>query len=120
MCIRDRPEATSDNGGGQNIGFIERNDFVEYDVNVPQSGNYTMELRLASNNRTTGGNIVVSTNGQQRGQVFVDFTGGWQQWQTRTIQVQLQEGEQTLRLDFAHPNTNSGFINVNWLNFTRN
>ena len=115
-----RAENTSDVGGGQNIAFIERNDFVEYDVNVPQPGNYTMELRLASNSQTTGGNILVSTDGQQRGQVFVDFTGGWQQWQTRAIQVQLQEGEQTLRLDFAHPNTNGGFINVNWLNFTSN
>ncbi len=115
-----RTEPTGDTGGGENIGFIERNDYAEYDVNVPSAGNYTMQLRIASNRRQTGGNIVVLADGQQRGQAFVDFTGGWQQYETRTIQVQLQAGEQTIRLAFAHPNLAGSFVNVNWINFISN
>ena len=39
-------EDTLDIGGGQNIGFISHNDYVEYDVNVERAGSYELSLSL--------------------------------------------------------------------------
>ncbi|MBO1256244.1 carbohydrate-binding protein [Alteromonas sp. 5E99-2] len=111
-------EATADINGGLNIGFIENNDYVEYDVNVAAAGNYTVDFRLASNNN--GGDIFVQVNGQTSAQASVDFTGGWQEWVTVSTQIQLEVGDQTLRLLFSDPNSSAGLMNVNWINFTRN
>lgn len=111
-------EGTSDNGGGLNIGYIENNDYVEYDVNVSNTGNYRVDFRLAS--ATGGGNILLQVNGQTRAQVSTGFTGGWQSWNTQTTQVQLESGDQTIRLLFSNPSSSQGLLNVNWIDFTNN
>ena len=77
-----------------------------------------MDFRLASNNN--GGNIFVQINGQTSAQASVDFTGGWQEWVTVSTQIQLEAGDQTIRLLFSNPNSSAGLMNVNWINFTSN
>lgn len=111
-------EFTTDNGRGLNIGYIEDKDYVEYDVHVPIAGNYLVDFRLAS--ATNGGDILVQVNGETRTQVSTGFTGGWQNWNTLTTQVQLDSGDQTIRLLFANPSSSQGLLNVNWINFTNN
>ena len=110
-----RTETTSDIDGGQNIGFIEHNDYVEYDVEVLSAGTYTIQMRLASN--TVGGNSNLSFNGEAVADVEVGFTGGWQDWVTVTTQAELQSGLQTLRVLFTNPSTDQSLLNVNWINF---
>lgn len=109
-------EETTDIDGGENIAFIANNDYVEYDVNVTKSGTYTLQMRLASN--TTGGDISLQINSQTLATASVGFTGGWQNWVTVSTQVNLSQGEQTLRFLFTHPNSNEDLLNVNWINFT--
>ena len=109
-------EDTTDIGGGENIGFIENNDYVEYDVNVTRAGTYSLRMRLASN--TTGGDIAMQVNSQTQANLSVGFTGGWQDWVTVETQVELESGEQTLRFLFTHPSSTDGLLNVNWIDFS--
>jgi hypothetical protein len=104
-------EDTTDEGGGQNVGFIDAGDFLEYTVNIPADGTYNITYRVASSGGSDGfetsvGGVVVDT------QAVAD-TGGWQEWTSQTAEVDLVVGEQTLRLDFV-----GGSININWIKIT--
>ncbi|MGK0293311.1 MAG: hypothetical protein ACI9U1_001705 [Porticoccaceae bacterium] len=105
-------EDTTDEGGGENIGYIDEGDFVEYTVNIPSEGTYLIEYRLASavdsfGFETSIGGVVVDTQ-------ELLATGDWQNWITQSAEVELVAGEQILRLDFL-----GGAINVNWIRLTR-
>jgi hypothetical protein len=101
-------EDTADEGGGQNVGFIDPGDFLEYTVNIPADGTYFIEYRLASSGGSDG--FETSIGGQIVDSQTVDDTGGWQNWASQNGEVALVAGEQTLRLDFI-----GGATNVNWI-----
>ena len=109
-------ENTTDNDGGQNIGFIQNGDYIDLDVNVQSAGTYKIEARVASG--TSGGSIDVIVNNQSNvGSLNVNGTGGWQNWQTVTNNVNLNAGDQTLRMEFKG---GDGFLfNVNWFNLEK-
>ena len=105
-------EDTADSGGGQNIGYIEEGDFVEYSFNIPSDGTYLIEYRLASDKDSFGfdtkiGGVVVDTQ-------TLLATGGWQEWITQSAEVDLVAGDQVMRLDFL-----GGELNLNWIRLTR-
>lgn len=106
-------ESTSDVGGGVNVGYIQNGDFVEYQINVPTTGTYQVQFRVASN--TSGGTINILARNANVGSVMVANTGGWQAWTSVTKTIQLSEGPQTLRLNF----TGGGdyLLNLNWFQF---
>ncbi|NJO92635.1 MAG: carbohydrate-binding protein [Chloroflexia bacterium] len=104
-------EATTDVGGGMNVGWIDAGDWMDFLVNVTTAGNYTVEFRLASltsNNQLElklGSTILVTTN--------VPNTGAWQNWETVTsTSFPLSTGIQTIRI-YAK----TGGWNFNWMNF---
>jgi len=89
-------ENTLDADGGINVGWIEQGDWLDYEIHVPEEGNYTIDLRLASPNsdrqlQLIAGGIIVAT-------VDVPNTGGWQNWKTVSDTVHLNAGNQTLRI----------------------
>ena len=104
-------EDTADEGGGQNVGWIDAGDFLEYTVTIPADGTYVIEYRLASSGGSAG--FETSLGGSVVDTQAVADTGDWQNWSTQTAQVELLAGEQTLRLDFV-----GGAINVNWIRIT--
>jgi len=97
-------EDTTDTGGGSNVGFIQNGDYLSYDINVATSGAYKLDVRVSS--RVSNSQIFV-----------VPRTGGWQNWETLSTEINLDEGEQTLRLDFS--GDNSYLLNVNWIEATQ-
>lgn len=104
-------EDTADEDGGQNVGWVDPGDFLQYTVNIPADGTYNITYRLASSGGSDGfetsvGGVVVDTQ-------EVTDTGGWQEWVSQTATVDLVAGEQTLRLDFV-----GGAININWIKIT--
>jgi endoglucanase len=107
-----RLETTSDAGGGFNVGYIDANDWMSYPINVPASGAYTVQFRVASAN--SGGQLVLSRNGADLGVVTVPNTGGFQAWTTVSATVQLTAGQQDLAV-FAR----SGGWNINWWQLTK-
>lgn len=106
-------EATSDTGGGNDVGWIDTNDWMSYTVNPSSAGWYTVQYRVASAGST--GRIVLSQNAQDVSEtVSVPNTGGWQSWSTISSRVFLNAGAQTLTV-YAK----GGGFNLNWVNFSK-
>jgi endoglucanase len=101
-------ETTSDNGGGENVGYIEPGDWMTYAVNIPASGTYTVNYRVAS---LTGGSFQFEKAGGDvvYGQISAPSTGDWQVWQTISHTVNLPAGQQNVALASL-----GGAWNVNW------
>lgn len=104
-------ENTTDTGAGKNISYLDVNDWVEYKVNVANTGNYNFELRVASTVDNAKINVLV--DGQLNQAITFPLTNGWQNWQTITKNIDLTAGLHTLKLQVV----TAGF-NLNWLNFT--
>jgi hypothetical protein len=89
-------ESTTDAGGGQDVGYIDSGDWMDYNVNVSASGTYGVNLRVASPN---GGQLQIkNSNGTLLATVSIPTTGGWQNWQTVSANISLSAGSQTLRI----------------------
>ncbi len=102
-------ETTTDTGGGQNIGYCDPGDWLDYTINVPADGQYNVEMRVASLNKTgafslKNGTLTLATFALPNG------TGGWQTWSTLSQTVNLKAGNQTLRLAITGKD-----ININWM-----
>jgi chitodextrinase len=105
-------EATTDTGGGFNVGWIDVGEWLEYTVNVATTGSYTLEARVAS--LSTGGTLHVEMDGVNvSGTVTLPSTGGWQNWTSVTKSVSLSAGSHVMRLAM-----DSAGFNVNFLRFT--
>ena len=101
-------------GGGTNVLSIDPNDWMDYSVNAPSAGTYTVNLRIASQNsagqlqiKNAGGTVLATVN--------VPVTGGWQTWQTISTNVTLPAGTQTLRV--VSTSSYGNVWNFNWFEF---
>ncbi|TJY40657.1 carbohydrate-binding protein [Cohnella pontilimi] len=102
-------ENTADAGGGQNVGWTDPGDWMEYLINVPVSGSFDIDFRHAGEGDNTGVDIF-NASGAKIGELSVNKTGGWQNWQTTTVKnVPLTQGVQKIKLVFK-----AGGINLNW------
>ncbi|GAA4046615.1 hypothetical protein GCM10022409_35840 [Hymenobacter glaciei] len=107
-------QATSDTGGGLNVGWLDPGDWMAYTVNVPTAGTYTIQYRVASPN--TGGKLRLEQNAgtTQLATITVPNTGGWQNWTTITNTVTLNAGVQDIAISAP-----VGDYNINWWSFTK-
>ena len=107
-------ETTTDAGGGLNIGFIERGDYVSFE-RVSLEELTGIRFRVASGG--AGGTIEArldAPDGELAGSVAVAPTGGWQNWTDVTMDLPTPpEGTHELFLVFTHPSDNGGLFNLN-------
>lgn len=106
-------EATTDAGGGQNVGWIDASDWMAYNsINFPTTGNYRVEYRVAS---VSGGRLSLDLNAGsiQLGALDVPATGGWQNWTTIQHNVFVNAGTYNVGV-FAQ----TGGWNLNWIRIT--
>jgi hypothetical protein len=89
-------ETTTDAGGGLNVKGQDLNDWMDYSVNVPVAGVYTLNFRVANN--SGGSQFELRSNGSALTRLSVPNSGGLQTWQTISIQVSLSAGQQTFRI----------------------
>jgi hypothetical protein len=91
-------EATSDTGGGYNVGWIGVGEWLLYTVNVTTAGTYTLEFRVACGGQ--GGTFHLEVNGVDvTGPITIPDTGSWQSWTTvRRTGVSLAAGQQRWRI----------------------
>lgn len=103
-------EASNDPGGGYNIGWIEDGEWVEYTIDVPADGMYTVVPLIAS--VPGGGSLHIEFNGiDLTGNISVPVTGGWQFWEELVIpEVFLNAGQQIMHVGFHF-----GQFNLNWI-----
>ena len=112
-------QATSDTGGGNNVGWLGNGSWLEY-TGVNFGGGYPqIEARVAS--ADTGNNVgsisfrLGSTTATPFATITVNGTGGWQTWATTAAASNspAPTGTQTLYVTFA-TSTGANFVNVNW------
>jgi len=102
-----RTETTNDIDGELNIGWIDADEYLLYNINVPVSGEYNIDFRVAS--RSTGTNFEIYQGNSLIGSISSQATGDWQTWETVVTKVSLDAGEQTLKIVA----TDNGW-NINW------
>ena len=102
-------EATTDSGGGYNVGWIDAGEWLTYNATVSTSGTYTVSYRVAS--QSGGGSIQLEAagGGAAFGSINVPSTGGWQSWQTISHSVNLAAGQNIALVAQA------GGFNLNWI-----
>lgn len=106
-------ETCSDAGGGLDVGWIDKGDWMVYPVNIPSAGAYVISYRVASPNNGVYLSSDLNGGATQLGTVNVPNTGGWQAWTTVTQTVNLPAGN----LNFGI-NGGSGGFNLNWFMIT--
>ncbi len=106
-------EATTDVGGGQNVGYIDTGDWMSYDnsvINAPFTGKYRISYRVASTKNSAVLALKNITTGATIDSVPIPNTGGWQAWTTVEREIALEAGEHKFKLDAT-----TGGFNVNWV-----
>ncbi len=107
-------EATSDNGGGLHCGWIDANDTMTYNIDVPSSGSYDVKLRVASPTGATGA-IALKDGATTLATYDVPNTGSWQSFDTVSQTINLSQGSMSLTVEAV----SSGF-NINYLEIVPN
>ena len=115
-------ELTEDEGGGQNIGYLDSADYLDYIINVTEEGFYDISYRVASDGSqdyANGGIIELQMlNDSLAPQILqtVSFpaTSGWQDWKTFSnfAKIYMEKGDRKIRLFFKKTP-----FNLNWILF---
>jgi hypothetical protein len=103
---------TSGTGAGYDIGWSGNGQWYNYTVDVATAGTYTVSARVASTDGVTNAFHIENSSGTDlSGDVNVPVTGGYQDWTTVTITVNLPyAGLQTLTIDQDHDGWNIHFL----------
>jgi hypothetical protein len=108
-------EPTSDEGGGQNVGYIDHGDYMDYSINL-EPGYYRIDFRVATPNPNARFNFNID-GVDYYPNLFVEApqTGSWQSWKTVSQHVYIEGNRQRFRII----SDGGGGFNINWLQFTR-
>lgn len=109
-------ENTSDVGGGQNIGYLDAGDYLDYYIDVAQGGTYDVAYRTAAHSETGAVEMqLIEPNGTATTLHTVSFapTGGWQTWATTNKTLVLPQGLHQIRVLITQ-----SMFNMNWFEFT--
>jgi phosphatidylserine/phosphatidylglycerophosphate/cardiolipin synthase-like enzyme/predicted Rdx family selenoprotein len=108
-------EASSDVGGGYNVGWIAAGEWLKYTVNVTAAGTYDVELRVAASG--AGGTFHIEVNGTNiTGPMTIPNTGGWQSWTSvKKTGVSLAAGQQVWRVVFDAVGPGGAVGNLNYI-----
>ena len=107
------PETCTDTGAGKDLGYTDPGDYLDYLINVEESGIYAVNYRISS--ESAAGQIEMQLVGESTTSLHIidlPVTGGWQTWITVTKEAHLPAGQHLLRLLIKK----SGF-NINWFDF---
>lgn len=104
--------------GTLNVGYIENGDWLKYNA-LDLTGMKSIKARVSGN--TTGSSIEVrlgSETGTLIGALEVSNTGGYQDWETDSVNIIPTDGVQDVYLVFTG---GAGYLyNLNWLGFSEN
>jgi hypothetical protein len=106
-------EKTTDDTGYVNLTGTDIGDWLEYEINVPSDGSYSINFRAATNSNNQSFNVLM--DGEVLFTQTVDNTGGLQAWSTFENTVNLTAGQHTLRIEALTEN-----FNLNWIDITNN
>jgi hypothetical protein len=105
-------EGVKDFDGVADVGWIDAGDWLEYNINVPESREYYVFFRISSNANTS---LEVLENGTVLGILQIPSSGGWQNWRTLEMTLTLSQAKHKLRVY-----TDTGKFNLNWITISDN
>ncbi|MEV4702381.1 carbohydrate-binding protein [Actinoplanes sp. NPDC049316] len=114
-------EDTEDEGGGQNVGWVNNGDWLRYDqVNFGTTPATRFAARVASDvGDGVTGRVELRLDSPAAapiGGLTVGNMGGWQNWQTQTTVITPTTGLHTLFITFAS-DSGTEFLNLNYFAF---
>ncbi|MGE5805170.1 MAG: glycoside hydrolase family 3 C-terminal domain-containing protein, partial [Ignavibacteria bacterium] len=104
-------ENTSDAGGGLNVGWIDSGDWMEYFLSIPSNGTFKVDFRIAS--LSEAGQITLKLDDETISTISLPVTGGWQNWQTVSVNCTLTAGIKAFRIIALE-----GGFNLNWFDIS--
>ncbi|MEY9860465.1 hypothetical protein ABH935_006102 [Catenulispora sp. GAS73] len=116
-------EATSDSGGGQDVGWIANGDWLAYsNVDFGSAGATQFKARVASGAASGVSGLVQvaldSPTAAPIGSFALGNTGGWQSWETVPANISKVTGVHTVYLTFSSGQP-ADFVNVHWFTFAQ-
>jgi hypothetical protein len=107
-------ETCTDTGAGQDLGYTDAGDYLDYLIYVLSNGTYSFEYRVAS---TMGGSIDLRLVDDPKKPVTIHTvtvpnTGGWQIWKSVTASGKLTQGPHTLRVFVRQAQFNFNWFKV--------
>lgn len=105
---QDEGVDTEANDGGENIGWIEAGEWLEYTVKTDSSGLLNLEMRVAS--QSGGGALTISFNGEKRTETIeIPSTGSWTNFTSIYIEgIQINATDSIMRVEFSKGLFNMG------------
>jgi beta-glucanase (GH16 family) len=114
-------EATTDVGGGSNVGWVGNGDWLKYSgVDFGTTAATQFRARVASGvGGGLSGLVEVRLDKQSNapvGSFAIAYTGGWQSWRTVPANMSAVTGTHDVYLTFSG-GASADFVNVNWFTF---
>lgn len=104
-------ETTSDAGGGLNVGWFEKNDWMEYAIdNTSSDTSFQINFRLASPN--SGKSFRVFIDNELITTIAVPSTSDWQVFRTVTENISIPNGKHYLKLTAYTDGFNINYIEI--------
>jgi len=103
-------EKTQDVTGFANVAYIDKDDWLEYNIEVKNSESYKLDFRVASN--AVASADILLDGMKQVTQTFSN-SGGYQFWTTFTNNIYLTAGKHTFRIK-----ANTSGFNLNFIQLT--
>ncbi|MBB6459314.1 glycosyl hydrolase [Flammeovirga kamogawensis] len=101
---------------GLSVGWIDKNEWLEYTINATQTGMYDVEFKVASGLSEGGGPLHLEVDEVPLGTpAAINYTGDWGAWQSVEIKdIPITQGEHIIRLV-----ADGGGFNLGRFTFTR-
>jgi hypothetical protein len=112
-------EATSDTGGGSNVGYAFAGEWLKYTVTVAATGFYAFDFRVSSDG--DGGTFHLEVDGVNvTGSLTIPDTNDWQSFVTISKSaVPMTSGSHVLTLAMDTNSATTAVGNFNWFAFTQ-
>jgi endoglucanase len=103
------------NNNGYHIGYVKKDEWMNYTVTINETGKYKADIRLAA--QSNGGEFHLAIDGEEvTSTQFVNATGGWETFDTFEINnILLEQGIHVLTFRFD----SEGEFNLSSIEFTK-
>ncbi|HTE26840.1 carbohydrate-binding protein [Flavitalea sp.] len=103
-------ETTADTSGVLNVSYIGKGSWFEYDIDVPDSKAYRLQLRVAANSASS---LKIAIDTTELTTVQLPASGGWQTWITViSAPIVFGPGQKTIRLTSESPGWNFNWLQI--------